>query len=60
MYMFFSALSLKYAVRVPEGCQEDTHLHKPYGLLGLSLSWGSCFIDIWHGVRKLMLGMNAN
>jgi hypothetical protein len=58
--MFFTVLSLKCAVRVAEGYQEDLHLHKPYGLLGLSLLCGSRFVDIWHGVRKLMLGMNAN
>jgi hypothetical protein len=58
--MFFTALSLKYVVRVVEGYQEDSHLHKPYGLLVLSLSCESRFVDISHGVRKLLLGMNAN
>lgn len=60
VYMFFTALSLKYVVRVAEGYQEDSHLCKPYGLLGLSFLCGSRLVDIWHGVRKLMLDMNAN
>jgi hypothetical protein len=35
--MFFTVLSPKYVARVAEGYQEDPHLYKPYGLVGLSL-----------------------